>query len=78
MLSFDVPIEKKVCKIMETNELRSARGVFLQNLYKDCVFFKIHSPDVKTEKKFKFGGDLRNLINFAKRRQAKKELLLKQ
>ena len=62
---------------METNELRSARGVFLQNLYKDCLFFKIHSPDDKTEKKCKF-GDLRNLINFAKRRQAKKELLLKQ
>ena len=60
------------------NSTKSARGFFLQNLYKYYVFFKIHSPDIKTEKKFKFGGDLRNLINFAKRRQAKKELLLKQ
>jgi len=34
------------------------------------------SPDVKNEKKYKL-PDLRNLINFAKRRQAKKELLLK-
>ena len=48
-----------------------------KNIHKDYVFFKIHSPDVINEKKYKF-GDLRNLINFAKRRQAKKELLLKQ
>ena len=59
------------------NSIKSARGCFFQNRSKDYVFFKIHSPDVINEKKYKF-GDLRNLINFAKRRQAKKELLLKQ
>ena len=76
-------IEKKFVKSWkQMNSIKSARGFFLQNLYKDYVFSKIHSPDVilydvKNEKKSKF-GDLRNLINFAKRRQAKKELLLKQ
>ena len=78
-----MPIEKKFVKSWkQMNSIKSASGFFLQNLIKDYVFSKIHSPDVilydvKNGKKSKF-GDLRNLINFAKRRQAKKELLLKQ